>query len=106
VSEIYKVGRIPGDVYRNDVRIGVMFSADDAALVVAILNKTREVLGEPDFLIDDEGDRWDRVAPDAYLCEDGDTHTTRSEVDSFYGPARPYWKDAESGNITTPGGTL
>jgi hypothetical protein len=103
----YRVGNHQArNVYRGDEYIGVMFSADDAALVVAILNKAYGVLGEPDFLIDGEGDRWNRVGPNEYLCEDGFTRTTLNGVDSFYGPARPYWKDVESGNITTPGGTL
>lgn len=104
----YRVGNHQArNVYRGDEYIGVMFSADDAALVVAILNKAYGVLGEPDFLIDGEGDRWNRVGPNRYSCE-GHSHLVVSlgGVESIFGPARPYWKDVESNNITTPGGTL
>jgi hypothetical protein len=85
IKPIYRVGNHqPQNVYRGEQHIGVMFSPEDAALVVAALNGDSIPKGEPPFLIDGEGDRFRRIGGDTYVMGDNGVITyTRAEIDSY-----------------------
>lgn len=81
----------PQNVYRDDQYIGVMFSPEDAALVVAALNSEKVERPEPVALIDEDDDRWNRVGQDAYVLAQGEVQWTRETVADTYGIAREVW---------------
>lgn len=89
-NETYRVGRQqPQNLYRGEQYIGVMFSADDAALVVAALN---EQGGEPVALIDREGDRWNWAGRNYYRLNENRTPSPRSAIQEEFGPVTEVWE--------------
>jgi len=93
VSELYRVGRHQvQNVYRGEEYIGVMFSPEDAALVVAALNRTDagEKL-EPIALIDYTGDRWDKIGPNLYRLRERGATYDRAFIEWNFGPVTEVW---------------
>lgn len=120
MNDLYRVGRHqPQNVYRGEQYIGVMFSPIDAAAFVSTMNAFRvgscdcetnepcqgqccgvgmcscsvepERKGQPDALIDAEGDRWDRIGPDEFGLGPEGTRRTRSYIESKYGRVTEVW---------------
>ena len=88
VSETYRVGRHqPQNLYRGEQYIGVMFSPEDAALIVEALNVMQESL-EPEHFRDGEGDWWHRQADGRYRMDDWDVPYSLAEIKSRYGTYR------------------
>lgn len=113
VTHVYRVGRHQSqNIYRRDQYIGVMFSPDDAATVVRVLNdvdrpsRVGDLIGPNDTTIPDdvlevvnsEGDTWRRaVGQERYAIED--------DVMDF--PTQEYeWVTTAGGGWATTAGML